>query len=65
MGKSEKHDVVAQSGETYEVKNLFVADGSTFRSSLGVNAQVSIMAAATRIAWSIRDSWSRRANAEI
>jgi choline dehydrogenase-like flavoprotein len=65
MGKSEKHDVVAQSGETHEVKNLFVADGSTFRSSLGVNAQVSIMAAATRIAWSIRDSWSRRANAEI
>ena len=56
--------LVAQSGETYEVKNLFVADGSTFRTSLGVNAQVPIMAAATRIAWGIRDTWARRAHAE-
>jgi choline dehydrogenase-like flavoprotein len=65
MGLSPSHDVVSQSGETYEVKNLFIADGSAFRSSLGVNAQVSIMAAATRIAWGLRDNWSQRARAAI
>jgi choline dehydrogenase-like flavoprotein len=65
MGRSHRHDVVAQSGESYEVENLFVADGSTFRTSLGVNAQVPIMAAATRIAWGMRDTWSRRAHAKI
>jgi choline dehydrogenase-like flavoprotein len=60
MGRSPAHDVVAENGETYEVANLFVADGSAFRSPPGVNAQVPIMASATRIAWAIRDGWSRR-----
>lgn len=60
MGSSASHDVVKESGETHEVDNLFVADGSVFRSPPGVNAQVPIMASATRIAWRIRDSFTRR-----
>lgn len=59
MGLSPTLDVVDESGETYEVEHLYVADGSTFRSSLGVNAQVPIMAAATRIAWRLRDRFAR------
>lgn len=60
MGNSPTRDVVAHDGETHEVENLFVADGSVFRSPPGVNAQVPIMASATRIAWALRDSWVRR-----
>jgi choline dehydrogenase-like flavoprotein len=60
MGRSPDHDVVAENCETHEVRDLFVADGSTFRSPPGVNAQVPIMAAAARIAWGIRDGWPRR-----
>lgn len=59
MGLSPSHDVVDESGETYEVENLYLADGSVFRSSLGVNAQVPIMASATRIAWRLRDRFAR------
>jgi choline dehydrogenase-like flavoprotein len=59
MGTSSSLDVVDPNGETYEVENLYVADGSVFRSSLGVNAQVPIMASATRIAWRLRDRFAR------
>lgn len=59
MGISSTQDVVDPDGETYEVENLYVADGSVFRSSLGVNAQVPIMASATRIAWRLRDRFAR------
>lgn len=58
MGHSPTHDVVRPTGETHEVDGLFVADGSTFRTPVGVNAQVPIMAVATKIAWGIRDSWA-------
>jgi choline dehydrogenase-like flavoprotein len=60
MGILPARDVVGQNGESHEVSNLFVADGSTFRTPVGVNAQVPIMALATHIAWAIRDSWARR-----
>ncbi|MFO0741689.1 MAG: GMC family oxidoreductase [Labilithrix sp.] len=57
MGHAPERDVVRPSGETHEVDGLFVADGSVFRTPVGVNAQVPIMAVATRIAWGIRDGW--------
>jgi choline dehydrogenase-like flavoprotein len=60
MGRSAEHDVVSQSGESHEVLGLYVADGSIFRTPVGVNAQVPIMAVATHIAWGIRDRWARR-----
>ena len=42
-------------GETYEVRNLFVADGSLIPPSLGVNPQVTIAAVATRVGHYISD----------
>ena len=42
-------------GETWEVENLFVADGSLIPPGLGVNPQVTIAAVATRIAAHIND----------
>lgn len=48
--------VVDENGEVHGVKNLFIADGSIFPSSLGVNPQETIMAFANRIADFIHDS---------
>lgn len=45
-----KNGVCKPSGETHEVQNLFVADGSLFPSALGVNPQITILALATGIA---------------
>lgn len=60
MGVDPARDVVDENGESHEVTNLFVADGSTFRSPVGVNAQIPIMANATHIAWRMRELWSMR-----
>ena len=43
-------------GQSFEVRDLYVADGSVLPTSLGVNPQLSIMAMATRIAWKLRES---------
>lgn len=50
MGTSADRSVVKPSGETWDVENLFVTDGSIVPTSLGVNPQLTIMAMATRIA---------------
>jgi choline dehydrogenase-like flavoprotein len=42
--------VVDSNGQVHGVENLFIADGSIFPSSLGVNPQETIMAFAGRIA---------------
>jgi len=44
---------VSPTGETYDVGNLYVADGSVVPTSLGVNPQITIMALATLIAGAI------------
>ena len=41
-------------GESHDVPNLFVADASTFPTSVGINPQITIMALATRQANKIR-----------
>ncbi len=41
-------------GESHDVPNLFVADASTFPTSVGINPQITIMALATRQANEIR-----------
>jgi choline dehydrogenase-like flavoprotein len=55
MGTSMHHAVVDADGQSWEVRDLHVADGSVLPTSLGVNPQLSIMAMATRIAWKLRD----------
>jgi choline dehydrogenase-like flavoprotein len=55
MGVSPEHSVVAPDGQTWELEELFVADGSVMPTSLGVNPQETIMAMATRIAWKLRE----------
>jgi choline dehydrogenase-like flavoprotein len=55
MGISPEHSVVSPDGETWDLRELFVVDGSILPTSLGVNPQVSIMAMATRLAWKLRD----------
>jgi choline dehydrogenase-like flavoprotein len=55
MGVSAEHAVVGPDGESFELENLFVADGSIMPTSLGVNPQETIMAMATRIAFRLRE----------
>jgi choline dehydrogenase-like flavoprotein len=54
MGAKARHAPVNPVGETYEVKNLFVADGSALPTSTGVNPMISIMALAHRNAQIIK-----------
>jgi len=50
MGADPRNSVVDGMGRVYGVDNVFVADGSIFPTSLGVNPMVTIMASATKIA---------------
>jgi choline dehydrogenase-like flavoprotein len=50
MGKDPAHSVVSSTHETHDVLNLFVVDGSSIPSSLGVNPQLTIMALSLRAA---------------
>ena len=49
MGIDERRSVVRPTGETWDLPGLWVADGSVFPTSIGVNSQLPIMAMATRI----------------
>lgn len=55
MGVGAEHSVVDPDGQSWELEELFVADGSVLPTSLGVNPQETIMAMATRIAWKLRE----------
>lgn len=55
MGKDAASSVVDPEGETHDVEDLFVLDGSVFPTSIGVNSQLPIMTVATQLAWGIRD----------
>jgi choline dehydrogenase-like flavoprotein len=50
MGADPRAAVCKTSGETHEVRRLYVADGSLFPTALGVNPQITILALATGIA---------------
>jgi choline dehydrogenase-like flavoprotein len=54
MGGNQSQSPVKPDGETYEVKNLFVADASALPTATGVNPMVSIMALAHRTAQIIK-----------
>lgn len=49
MGISPKSSVVQPTGETWEVKNLYVADASVFPTASGVNPMVTVEAVALHI----------------
>jgi choline dehydrogenase-like flavoprotein len=54
MGGDSRLAAVNPEGQTYEVRNLFVADGSALPTSTGVNPMISIMALAHRNAQIIK-----------
>ncbi len=58
MGSDPSWSVVDHTGETWDVKDLFISDASTFPTALGVNPQLTIMAQALRIAGHIDESLS-------
>ncbi len=53
--------VVRETGETWAISNLYVADGSVLPTSIGVNSQLPIMGVAHMIATGIVGSWARLA----
>lgn len=55
MSKYASDGVVDPWGKVWDTEGLYVADGSILPSSLGVNPQLTIMMAATRIAWRLAD----------
>jgi choline dehydrogenase-like flavoprotein len=55
MGVRPGNSVVDPDGQSWEVKELFVVDGSVLPTSLGVNPQLTVMAMATRLAWKLRE----------
>lgn len=57
MGRSPAASVAGESGEAHELKGLYVADGSAFPTSSGVNPMLTIMAIADHVARAIRDGW--------
>ncbi|MBK6684600.1 MAG: GMC family oxidoreductase [Deltaproteobacteria bacterium] len=42
-------------GRSWELPNVYLADGSVVPSSIGVNSQLTVMAMATRIGWRLRE----------
>ena len=56
MGSDPHHSVVNEQMRVHDVENLWVADGSIFPTSLGVNPQITIMTFATLCAEAIHGS---------
>ena len=57
MGSDPARSVVGENGETHELHGLYVADGSTFPTSSGVNPMITIMAIADHVARGINEAW--------
>jgi choline dehydrogenase-like flavoprotein len=55
MGSDPGQSVVKHTGETWDVENLFICDGSIVPTSLGVNPQMTIFALAMRSAGFVDD----------
>jgi choline dehydrogenase-like flavoprotein len=55
MGGDPEQSVVKHTGETWDVENLFICDGSIVPTSLGVNPQLTIFALAMRCAGFVDD----------
>jgi choline dehydrogenase-like flavoprotein len=59
MSVDPRAGVVKETGEAWQVDNLFVADGSVLPTSIGVNSQLGIMGVAHKIATGIAQDWTR------
>lgn len=57
MGVSPKSSAVQPTGETWEIKNLYVADGSVFPTAVGVNPMVTIEAIALLVSRNVEASF--------
>lgn len=57
MGKERGTSVVGETGESHDVKGLYVADASAFVTSSGVNPMITIMALADHISRGINERW--------
>ena len=55
MANDARSGTVDTNGECFDAPGLYVADGSIFPTSIGVNSQVPIMAMATRLAWRLSE----------
>jgi choline dehydrogenase-like flavoprotein len=49
--------VINETGESHDLPGLFIADGSAFVTSSGVNPMITIMAIADHVARGIADRW--------
>jgi choline dehydrogenase-like flavoprotein len=56
MGRDPSTSVAGETGEIYGVRGLYVADGSAFPTSSGVNPMITIMAVADHVAQAIGDA---------
>ena len=57
LGPDPRRAVVDPSGRHHHLRNLFVADGSLFPTSIGANPQLSIYAVAARLATAWAGQW--------
>jgi glycine/D-amino acid oxidase-like deaminating enzyme len=57
MGADPRRGVVDETGETFDLRGLFVADASAFVTSSGVNPMITIMAIADHVARGIAERW--------
>jgi choline dehydrogenase-like flavoprotein len=57
MGVDPARSVVGETGESHDLKGLYVADGSAFPASSGVNPMLTIMALADHVARGIDERW--------
>ena len=56
MGSDPNQSVVGETGESHEVRGLYVADTSAFPTSSGVNPMITIMAIADHVARALAES---------
>jgi len=57
MGADPRRGVIGETGETFDLPGLFVADASAFVTSSGVNPMITIMAIADHVARGINERW--------
>jgi choline dehydrogenase-like flavoprotein len=57
MGADPARSVVGETGESHDVRGLYVVDASTFPTSSGVNPMLTIMAIADHVARGILERW--------
>jgi choline dehydrogenase-like flavoprotein len=55
VGPDGRSACISPTGEAFDLEGLYVADGSLFPTSIGVNSQLPIMTVATKVAWGLRD----------